>query len=157
MSFIREKQARNVLELMKKYSMNLDAFKSRKEKKNHLYWSEDKKFKIWKHFDEDVAMRNNIFKILCKRCKLMLRHSFVENDINIAKTHLISKTCRKIAKTKNLFQLTIIKSWKKKKYFVDFLNVNHYKDYYKYIVSMNIYFIECKLLQKLLQTFEKLF
>jgi hypothetical protein len=32
MLFVREKQTRNVLELMKKYSMNLDAFKSRREK-----------------------------------------------------------------------------------------------------------------------------
>jgi hypothetical protein len=29
---VREKQARNVLELMKKYSMSLDTFKSRREK-----------------------------------------------------------------------------------------------------------------------------
>ncbi len=87
------------------------------KKKKHLYWDEDKKFKIWKHFDEDVAVKNDIFKILCKRCELMLRHSSVENDINIAKTHLISKTCRKIAKAESLSQLTIIKSWKKIKYF----------------------------------------
>jgi hypothetical protein len=32
MSFVREKQTRNVLELMKKYSMSFDAFKSRREK-----------------------------------------------------------------------------------------------------------------------------
>jgi hypothetical protein len=30
---VREKQTRNVLELMKKYLMSLDAFKSRREKK----------------------------------------------------------------------------------------------------------------------------
>jgi hypothetical protein len=128
-----------------------------KKKKKHLYWNEDKKFKIWKHFDEDVAVRDDIFKILCKRCELMLRHSFVESDINIAKTHLISKTCRKIAKAENLSQLMIIKSWKKIKYFVNFLNVNYYKDYDKYFVSMNICFVECRLLQRLLQTFEKSF
>jgi hypothetical protein len=108
------------------------------KKKKHLYWDEDKKFKIWKHFDEDVAVRDDTFKILCKRCELMLKHSFTENDINIAKTHLTSKTCRKIAKANDLFQLTIIKSWKKIKYFVDFLNVNYYKNYYKYFVSMNM-------------------
>jgi hypothetical protein len=32
MSSVREKQTRNVLELMKKYSMSLDASKSRKKK-----------------------------------------------------------------------------------------------------------------------------
>ncbi len=87
----------------------------------------------------------------------MLRHLFVKSDINIAKTHLISKQCLKIAKTKNLSQLMIIKNWKKIKHFVDFLNVSYYKDYYKYFVSINICFIKCKLLQRLLQTFKKSF
>ncbi len=92
-----------------------------------------------------------------KRCLLMFKHVIVENDINIAKTHLILKQCLKIAKVENLSQLTIIKSWKKIKYFVDFLNVNYYKKYYKYFVLMNINFIKCKLLQRLLQIFKKSF
>jgi hypothetical protein len=33
---VQEKQTRNVLELMKKYSMSLDAFKSRREKKRNI-------------------------------------------------------------------------------------------------------------------------
>jgi hypothetical protein len=129
----------------------------KEKKKKHLYWNENKKFKIWKHFDENVAIKNDIFKILCKRCELMLKHSFVESDINIAKTHLISKQCLKIAKAESLSQLTIVKSWKKIRHFVDFSNVNYYKDYYKYFASMNICFIESKLLQRLLQTSEKSF
>jgi hypothetical protein len=156
--YLYEKSKREIfLNWWKNTQWVLTHLDQKKKKKKHLYWNEDKKFKIWKHFDEDVAVRNDIFKILCKRCLLMLKHSAVESDINIAKTHLISKQCLKIAKAKNLSQLTIIKSWKKIKHFVDFLNVNYYKDYYKYFVSMNISFIECRLLQRLLQTFEKSF
>jgi hypothetical protein len=104
----------------------------KEKKKKHLNWNENKKFKIWKHFDECVAVKNDILKILCKRCDLVLRHSFVEIDINIAKTHLIFKQCLKIVKAKSLFQLTIIKSWKKIKHFVTFSHVDYYKNYYKY-------------------------
>jgi hypothetical protein len=145
--YLYEKNEREMfLNWWKNIQWMLTHLDQEEQKIKYLYWNEDKKFKIWKHFDEDVAVKNDIFKILCKRCELMLRHSFAESDINIAKTHLISKQCLKIAKIKNLSQLTIIKSWKKIKYFVDFLNVNYYKDSYKYFVLMKICFIKCKLL-----------
>ncbi len=126
------------------------------KKKKHLYWDEDKKFKIWDHFDEAIAMKDDTSKIVCKRCDLVLKHSFVENDINIAKTHLTFKQCLKIVKAENLSQLTIIKSWKKIRHFIIFSNVDYYKDYYKYSALMNICLLECELLQRLLQMFEKI-
>jgi hypothetical protein len=129
----------------------------KKKKKKHLYWDEDKKFKIWDHFDEVVAVRNDIFKIVCKRCNLVLKHLSVENDINIAKTHLKFKQCLKIVKAESLSQLTIIKNWKKIKHFIIFSNVDYYKDYCKYSALMNICLLECELLQRLLQMFEKIF
>ncbi len=139
---IKDKQSRCYLYEKSKREMFLNWWKNirwilthlnqKEKKKKHLNWNENKKFKIWKHFDECVAVKNDILKILCKRCDLVLRHSFVEIDINIAKTHLIFKQCLKIVKAKSLFQLTIIKSWKKIKHFVTFSHVDYYKNYYKY-------------------------
>jgi hypothetical protein len=83
------------------------------KKKKHMYWESDKKSSMWKHFDETATIEDDISKIVCKRCEFVLEHSFTESDINIAKSHLNSKQCFKIAKTESLSQLTLMRNWKK--------------------------------------------
>ncbi len=91
-----------------------------KKKKRHLYWKDDKKSDIWNHFDEDVILEDEVSKIICKRCELVMKHSFIENETHTAKTHLSLKQCVKIAKIESLSQLTLIKSWKKIRDFICF-------------------------------------
>jgi hypothetical protein len=78
-----------------------------------MYWNNEKKIIIWEHFFEEATFDENTSKIVCKRCYLILNHSFVENDTNIAKSHLSSKQCSETFKISDLFQLTLIKTWKK--------------------------------------------
>ncbi len=86
---------------------------SDKKKKKQMYWDEDKKTTMWKHFDEDVIIEDDTSKIVCKRCALVLEHSFIDSETNTIKTHLNSKQCRKSAKVKSLSKLTLVKNWKK--------------------------------------------
>jgi hypothetical protein len=84
-----------------------------KKKEKHMYWENDKKSNIWKHFKKDVIVENDNSKIVCKRCELVLKHSFADFETHTTKMHLSSKQCVKIAKVEDLSQLTIVKSWKK--------------------------------------------
>jgi hypothetical protein len=82
-------------------------------KNKKLYWNNDKKAAIWKHFVENAIVEDNTSKIVCKRCHLMLNHSIIKNDINTTKLHLNSKQCFEKFKFNDLFQLTLKKTWKK--------------------------------------------
>jgi hypothetical protein len=78
-----------------------------------MYWNNEKKTIIWEHFFEEATLDEDTSKIVCKRCHLILDHSFVENNTNTAKSHLSSKQCSETFKVSDLSQLTLIKTWKK--------------------------------------------
>ncbi len=94
-----------------KWALSHQNQKNKKIKR--MYWNNEKKIIIWEHFFEEATFDENTSKIVCKRCYLILNHSFVENDTNIAKSHLSSKQCSETFKISDLFQLTLIKTWKK--------------------------------------------
>ncbi len=80
------------------------------DKKNkRLYWNIDKKVAIEDHFMKETTVVNDTSKIICKRCHLILDHSYVENDINTTKLHLSSKQCSKKSKFNEFSQLTLTK------------------------------------------------
>jgi hypothetical protein len=82
-------------------------------KNKRLHWDSDKKAAIWEHFVESATIAEDTSKIICKRCHLILDHSFLKHDINTIKLHLSSKQCFEKFKSNDLSQLILTKSWKK--------------------------------------------
>lgn len=83
------------------------------KKKKQIYWDDDKKFEMWNHFEKDATLQKDAFKIICKRCEIVLKHSATRSEINTTKAHLIFKQCVKVVKFEDFSQLILIKNWKK--------------------------------------------
>jgi hypothetical protein len=75
------------------------------KRKQKIHWDFDKKTHHWKHYFEKATTIKKTFKIICKRCYVMLTHfsTNVKNTIMI--NHLIFAKCRKTIKFKSRKQI----------------------------------------------------
>ena len=85
----------------------------KKIKKKHFYWKIDKRAICWKHFDKKFSIENDISKIICRRCDIILKHFSFDNNINTASMHLKNRKYIEISKIQLFSQLTLKKIWNK--------------------------------------------
>jgi hypothetical protein len=71
-----------------------------------IRWKSKKKASQWKQFYEKTTIAENVSKVICRRCLVVLTHFFIDIENSIMITHLTSIKCLKIFKKKNLKKLS---------------------------------------------------
>jgi hypothetical protein len=78
---------------------------SKKQKKIH--WKSNKKMNLWTHYVEKVVIIDEISKVICTKCTIILSHSVIETNNSIMIHHLSSKKCKKTFTFKELEQVIL--------------------------------------------------
>jgi 4-hydroxy-3-methylbut-2-enyl diphosphate reductase IspH len=91
------------------YSSNEEKFA--KYKKN-IHWSFEKKTVHWKKYCETTSVSEEVSKIICKRCNIVLTYSSIESRNTIMLNHLSSNDCKKTSVFRDLKQLLLQMSYR---------------------------------------------
>jgi hypothetical protein len=87
-----------------KWSYNNEEKSIRLRKK--IRWKSKKKASQWKQFYEKATVKENASKVICRRCFVVLNHSFIDIENSVMIKHLTSIKCLKTSKKKNLKKLS---------------------------------------------------